>query len=139
MFGGAGFAFFAGLHYWFPKMFGRTYNHRTATVSCIILFTGFNILYFPMFILGWQGMPRRYYDYTQAFHTGNIISTVGSWILVTGLIIMLANLILSLFKGKSAGNNPWDGTTLEWQVSSPPPEENFDEIPVITHGPYTRS
>ncbi len=138
MFGAAGFAFFAGLHYWFPKMFGKTYNHRISTLSCIILFIGFNILYFPMFILGWQGMPRRFYDYPPMFHTGNLISTIGSWILVAGLIIMLLNLIRSLFKGESAGSNPWDGTTLEWQTTSPPPEENFEETPVITQDPYKR-
>lgn len=138
MFGGAGFAFFAGLHYWFPKMFGKTYNHAISTLACIILFIGFNILFFPQFILGWQGMPRRYYDYSPVFHTGNLISTIGSWILLAGLMIMLINLITSLIKGKRAKSNPWGGTTLEWQVSSPPPKENFEEIPLITRGPYKR-
>lgn len=138
MFGGSGFAFFAGLHYWFPKMFGRMYNFKTSTVACIVLFTGFNILYFPMFLLGWQGLPRRYYDYPPQFHGDNMISTVGSWIVAAGLLIMFANLVMALFKGKKAGSNPWDGTTLEWQVPSPPPEENFEEIPVITGGPYAR-
>ncbi len=138
MFGGAGFAFFAGLHYWFPKMFGKTYNYVISTVSCFIIFIGFNILYFPQFILGWQGMPRRVYDYAPAFHMGNLISTIGSWILIAGLILMFSNLIKALFKGKDAGNNPWGGTTLEWQVPSPPPKDNFAEIPVITKGPYER-
>jgi cytochrome c oxidase subunit 1 len=138
MFGGTGFAFFAALHYWFPKMFGRTYNHKPATVACIIMFIGFNLLYFPLFILGWQGMPRRYYDYSPAFHTGNLISTIGSWILVTGLIIMFVNLVRAFFRGKKAEDNPWGGTTLEWQVASPPPKENFKEIPVVTRGPYER-
>jgi cytochrome c oxidase subunit 1 len=138
MFGGAGFAFFAALHYWFPKMFGKTYNHAVSTLACILLFIGFNILYFPMFILGWQGMPRRYYDYSPVFHTGNLISTIGSWLLLAGLVILLINLITSLLKGKSAGSNPWGGTTLEWQVASPPPKENFEKIPLITRGPYKR-
>jgi cytochrome c oxidase subunit 1 len=138
MFGGAGFAFFAGLHYWFPKMSGRMYNFRTSTVACITMFIGFNILYFPMFLLGWQGMPRRFYDYPPEFHGNNLISTVGSWILAAGLLIMFTNLARAFFKGDRAGNNPWDGTTLEWQVSSPPPSENFGEIPVISQGPYTR-
>jgi cytochrome c oxidase subunit 1 len=138
MFGGTGFAFFAGLHYWYPKMFGKMYNEKVAHLSCIILFTGFNVLYFPMFILGWGGMPRRYYDYIPAFHTGNLISTIGSWILVTGLLIMVINLLRGLFNGRSSGSNPWDGTTLEWQISSPPPKENFEAIPVITESPYKR-
>jgi cytochrome c oxidase subunit 1 len=131
MFGGSGFAFFAGLHYWFPKMFGKLYNHRTANISCIILFIGFNVLYFPLFILGWEGMPRRYYDYLPEFQAGHFISTVGSWILITGLIIMVINLISALLRGKQAGPNPWGGTTLEWSVSSPPPKENFEEIPTF--------
>lgn len=138
MFGGAGFAFFAGLHYWFPKMFGRMYSVRISTAACIILFTGFNILYFPMFLLGWQGLPRRYYDYPPQFHGDNLISTVGSWVLASGLLIMFWNLATALFKGEKAGDNPWDGTTLEWQVASPPPAENFEEIPVVTRGPYSR-
>lgn len=139
MFGGTGFAFFAGLHYWFPKMFGKTYSQRVAHLSCIVMFLGFHILYFPMFILGWQGMPRRFYDYIPAFHTGNLISTIGSWVLVTGLLIMVINLLRGLFKGEAAVSNPWDGTTLEWQIPSPPPKENFETIPTVTHGPYTRS
>jgi len=138
MFGGTGFAFFAGLHYWFPKMFGKTYSHRISTLACSIIFIGFNILFFPMFILGWQGMPRRYYDYSPVFHSGNLISTIGSWLLAARLIIMLVNLVRSLFKGETATSNPWGGTTLEWQIPSPPPEDNFEEIPVITRGPYTR-
>ncbi len=138
MFGGTGFAFFAALHYWFPKMFGKTYNHKRATIACFILFAGFNVLYFPMFLLGWQGMPRRYYDYPAEFATGSLISTIGSWILVAGVFLMVSNLIRGLFRGEKAESNHWGGTTLEWQIPSPPPVENFDEIPVITQDPYTR-
>jgi cytochrome c oxidase subunit 1 len=138
MFGGTGFAFFAGLHYWFPKMFGKMYNQRAAHLSCIILFTGFHILYFPMFILGWEGMPRRSYDYIQDFQSLNLLSTVGSWVLVTGLLIMIINLLKGLFRGSPAEGNPWDGTTLEWQIQSPPPLENFETVPTITSGPYKR-
>jgi cytochrome c oxidase subunit 1 len=138
MFGGAGFAFFAGLHYWFPKMFGKTYNQSIASLACTILFIGFNILYFPMFVLGWQGLPRRYYDYPSDFSTLNLISTIGSWFLVAGLIIMVVNLIRSLVKGRPAESNPWGGTTLEWLIPSPPPQENFEQIPVISRGPYER-
>ena len=136
MFGGAGFAFFSALHYWLPKMFGRLYNKKIATVSWLIITIGFNILYFPMFILGMNGMPRRYYDYLPQFSTDQIISTVGSWILIPGIILMFANLFYSIFRGPKAGSNPWGGTTLEWQISSPPPADNFETIPVIDKGPY---
>jgi len=137
MFGGTGFAFFAGLHYWFPKMTGRLYNETRAKIGWGFLFLGFNTLYFPMFILGWQGMPRRYYDYLPKFQGLNVVSTIGSWILVIGLIIIFSNLIRSIRRGREAGPNPWAGTTLEWQTSSPPPEENFEEIPQVTAGPYS--
>ncbi len=136
MFGGTGFAFLAGLHYWFPKISGRMYQERLARIGWFFLFIGFNTLYFPMFILGWQGMPRRYYDYLPQFHTLNIVSTIGSWLLVAGLIIVFTNLLRSIRRGEPAGANPWGGSTLEWQVSSPPPSENFEEIPVVTQGPY---
>jgi cytochrome c oxidase subunit 1 len=136
MFGGGGFAFLAALHYWFPKIFGKLYREKTAKLGWLILFIGFNFLYFPMFVLGWGGMPRRYYDYLPRFHTGQVISTVGSWILVTGLTILFFNLIRSLFYGEKAPSNPWGGSTLEWQISSPPPPENFEKIPVVTRGPY---
>jgi len=136
MFGGAAFAFFAGLHYWFPKITGRMYNESWAKVSCLFLFLGFNTLYFPMFILGWQGLPRRYYDYPPEFQELNVVSTVGSWIVAVGLILLFTNLLRSARKGAPAGMNPWGGTTLEWQTTSPPPEENFEEIPVVTEGPY---
>ncbi len=136
MFGGAAFGFFAGLHYWYPKIFGRLYNDRMAKVAWAFLFTGFNMLYFSMFVLGWQGMPRRYYDYLPVFNTPNLISTIGSWVLALGLIIMFANLIRSLTKGPAATDNPWQAATLEWRTSSPPPTENFETIPEVTKGPY---
>jgi cytochrome c oxidase subunit 1 len=137
MFGGTGFAFFAALHYWFPKMFGKMFRDKTARYAWFLLFVGFNILYFPMFILGWQGMPRRYYDYLPEFHSLHLISTVGSWILIAGLLLMFGNLVRSILKGERADANPWGGATLEWQTSSPPPPENFEETPVVTRGPYT--
>jgi len=125
MFGGTGFGFFAALHYWFPKMFGKMYNRKIAKLGWLILFIGFNILYFPLFVLGWMGMPRRYYDYLPQYHTGHLISTIGSWIVAVALIIIFYNLIRGLLKGEKAPDNPWGGKTLEWQISSPPPEENF--------------
>jgi cytochrome c oxidase subunit 1 len=136
MFGGTVFAFFAGLHYWFPKIWGRMYNEKRARMACAFLFIGFNTLYFPMFVLGWEGMPRRYYDYLPKYHTGHLISTIGSWILATGIILMLYNLLRSMRHGEKAGRNPWGGTTLEWQTSSPPPTENFEQVPEVTTGPY---
>jgi cytochrome c oxidase subunit 1 len=136
IFGGMGFGFFAALHYWFPKIFGRMVDGKRATWAWLILFIGFNLLYFPMLILGWEGMPRRYYDYPPQFHTLNLISTIGSWILIAGLILMFVNLFHALWKGEKAGSNPWGGATLEWQIPSPPPKENFEKIPVVEKGPY---
>ncbi len=136
MFGGMGIIFFASVHYWFPKMFGKMYNEKMAKVAAIIIGVGFNILYFPMFIMGYMGMPRRYYDYLPEFQIYHLISTVGSWILVSGILIMIANLLSGLRSGSKASSNPWGGTTLEWTVPSPPPLLNFEEIPTVDHGPY---
>jgi cytochrome c oxidase subunit I len=138
MFGGTGFAFFGALHYWFPKMWGKMYNAAVANVAFVLLFIGFNTLYFPMLIVGLMGMPRRYYDYLPEFHLPNMISTYGSWILATGLLLMLGNLIYAYFNSKTKpGRNPWEGITLEWQTQSPPPVQNFDRMPVLPQdGPY---
>jgi cytochrome c oxidase subunit 1 len=136
MFGGTGFALFAAMHYWFPKMFGRIYNKKIANISLAILFVGFNILYFTMLTMGYQGMPRRYYDHLPQFHTSHVVATVGSWILVAGLLLMFWNLFRSIKKGEKVGSNPWGGATLEWQIPSPPPHENFEEIPFVDHEPY---
>ena len=136
MFGGTGFAFFGALHYWFPKMFGRMYNKKIAKTGWALLFVGFNTLYFPLFVIGWMGMPRRYYDYLPQFHTGHLVSTIGSWIVIAGILVLLINLLRSLKKGERAGANPWAAATLEWQIASPPPMENFHEIPEVTKGPY---
>jgi len=137
MFGGTGFALFAAMHYWFPKIWGRMYNFRRANIAFVLLFIGFNILYFPMLVVGLMGMPRRYYDYLPEFTTLNQISTVGSWILAVGLIMMLVNLIIGARKGEKVGRNPWGGVTLEWQTKSPPPLQNFDKAPEVSeNGPY---
>lgn len=138
MFGGTGFAFFGALHYWYPKIWGRMYNVKVANIAFAIFFIGFNLLYFPMLIAGLMGMPRRYYDYLPEFHLPNMISTYGSWVLAVGLLLMLGNLVASLYKGKrGVGRNPWDGITLEWQTLSPPPVQNFDRMPVLPeNGPY---
>lgn len=139
MFGGMGVMFFATMHYWFPKVFGKMYNEKLAIFACTIIIIGFNVLYFPFFIMGYMGMPRRYYDYLPQFEGWHILSTVGSWILVSGIMFMFGNLFYALLKGPKAPMNPWGGTTLEWKVPSPPPLENFDEIPVVTGGPYVHN
>lgn len=136
MFGGMGIMFFATMHYWFPKVFGKMYNEKVAVIACTIIIVGFNVLYFPMYIMGYLGMPRRYYDYLPQYEPYHVISTIGSWILASGIVFMLGNLVYGLLKGPKAVTNPWGGTTLEWRVPSPPPLENFEEIPVVTGGPY---
>jgi cytochrome c oxidase subunit 1 len=137
MFGGTGFGIFAALHYWFPKMFGRKYNLKRAKFGFWTLFVGFNTLYFPMFVMGWLGMPRRYYDYLPQYQVYHVISTVGSWILISGLITMFGNFVHGLMYGeKTSEENPWGGETLEWKTTTPPPLENFDTIPVVTEAPY---
>ncbi|MDP4240752.1 MAG: cytochrome c oxidase subunit I [Bacteroidota bacterium] len=136
IFGGMGFAFFGAIHYWLPKMYGRMYNMKRATIAWGINFVGFNLLYFPQFILGIQGMPRRYYDYLPQFQAGQVISTIGGFILVSGMIFMVYNLVQGARHGSIAPANPWQGTTLEWQIPSPPSVENFDEEPVVKENPY---
>jgi cytochrome c oxidase subunit 1 len=137
MFGGTAFAFFGGVHYWFPKIWGKMYNIRWSNIAFTLMFIGFNVLYFPMLIVGMMGMPRRYYDYLPEFQPLNVISTVGSWVLILGIIIMIINLINGYRKGAPAGRNPWGGVTLEWQTKSPPPLQNFDKAPELSeHGPY---
>lgn len=136
MFGGVGTAFFGAMHYWFPKMYGKMYDESWARIGFFTFIIGFLLLYMPMFWLGMYGMPRRYYDYLEQFHGGNILSSIGAMVLVAGLAIIVINLVTSARKGKKAEKDPWHGKTLEWQVDSPPTLENFDEIPVIEKGPY---
>ena len=136
MFGGTGMAFFAAMHYWLPMIYGRMYDKTVATVAWGVTMIGFLILYISMKVVGMQGMPRRYYDYVPEFTGLNQLATVGSWILAVGLVLLFANIIRGLFWGDPLEANPWGSASLEWQVSSPPPTENFDEDPVITHGPY---
>ncbi|MGQ9643237.1 MAG: cytochrome c oxidase subunit I [Ignavibacterium sp.] len=137
MFGGTGFGFFAALHYWFPKMFGKMYNIKLAKRVFWAMFIGFNTLYFPMFIMGWLGMPRRYYDYLPEYQIYHVISTIGSWILVPALFTMFGYFAYALLKGaKVTEKNIWGGETLEWQIATPPVHENFIDIPVVTDTPY---
>jgi len=136
IFGGMGFAFFAAIHYWLPKMYGRMYNFKIANIALVINFIGFNMLYFPQFIIGVQGMPRRYFDYPAQFQPAQITSSIGGFILLAGLILMITNLVKGARSGAPAPANPWNGSTLEWQIPSPPSLENFDEEPVIKSNPY---
>jgi cytochrome c oxidase subunit I len=136
VFGGTGFAFFGALHYWFPKIWGKMYDAKWANTGLVLFFVGFNTLYGPMFYLGMIGMPRRYYDYDEVFHSGNIISSMGSWVMITGLIVIIINLVRAAKGNVKGEKDPWGGKTLEWTVDSPPPLENFNEIPTITKGPY---
>jgi cytochrome c oxidase subunit 1 len=136
MFGGTGMGFFAALLYWFPKMFGKMYNEKTAIISWFPIFIGFNLLYGGMLVLGYMGMPRRYFTHLPQFHLGHVIASIGGFILAAGLVLFFANLFVALFKGKKAEANPWGGVTLEWLIPSPPPLENFEQIPTITERPY---
>ncbi len=136
MVGGTLLGFMAGLHYWFPKFTGKMYKESTATWAALIINIGFNVTFFPQFILGALGMPRRYADYLPQFETLNRLSTVGSWFILLGFLVVAYNLWSALKSGVKAGNNPWGALTLEWQTPSPPPHENFTNDPVVTEGPY---
>ena len=136
MMGGTVIAFLAGLHYWWPKMFGRTYNEKLARIGCGLVFVGFNMTFFTQFILGSRGMPRRYYNYLDQFQPLHAFSTVGSWVLGAGLFLTAGYLLASLRKPYDAPRNPWGGRTFEWETQSPPITENFDFDPVLVHGPY---
>ncbi len=126
MFGGTVIAFLGGLHYWWPKMFGRMYSERWAQLSALLIFVGFNLTFFTQFVMGSHGMPRRYYNYVEEFTTLHQASTVGSYVLALGFFVMAGYLIHSLFRGELAGANPWGSATLEWETASPPPTHNFD-------------
>jgi cytochrome c oxidase subunit 1 len=136
MMGGTVFAFLGGLHYWWPKITGKMYKEGIAKVAAAILFVGFNVTFLPQFVLGSQGMPRRYYNYVEQFTTLHQLSTVGTWIMLVGFVIIAIYLVQSLRKGAKAPSNPWNARSLEWMTSCPPPTENFAYTPVVTHGPY---
>ena len=136
MVGGTVVAFIGGLHHWWPKMTGKMYSDTAAKIACAFIFVGFNMTFFTQFFLGSAGMPRRYYTYLDQFQPLHAFSTYGSWVLGTGLLIVLGTFIHSLFRGEKAPANPWGARSLEWMTSSPPPTENFHRTPVVTHGPY---
>lgn len=136
MVGGMLMAYLAGVHFWWPKMTGRMYPAALAQTAAIITFLGFNITFFPQFLLGYLGMPRRYHAYPSEFQILNVLSTAGATILGIGYFLPLLYLIWSLKYGAIAGENPWQATGLEWQTQSPPLAENFTKIPIMDHEAY---
>jgi cytochrome c oxidase subunit 1 len=135
MMGGTVIAFIGGLFHWWPKIFGRMYNEFWGQVSSVVVFIGFNLTFFPQFILGTRGMPRRYATYNIEFQPLHQLSSLGAFTLGIGLLIAAAVLIRSLFSGKKSPANPWGGMTLEWHCSSPPPHDNFSRPPAVAD-PY---
>jgi cytochrome c oxidase subunit 1 len=136
MVGGMVSAYFGGLHFWWPKITGRMYPEMWARIAALIMFIGFNITFFPQFLLGLLGMPRRYFSYSPEFQVLNVLSSAGASILASAYLLPLGYLVWSLFYGERAPANPWRATGLEWQTPSPPPTVNFIETPVITQEPY---
>jgi cytochrome c oxidase subunit I len=136
MVGGQVIAYLGGIHYWWPKMTGRMYSEFWGKISAMLVFVGFNLTFFPQFILGYQGMPRRYASYPEEFQVLNIFSTAGASVLGVGLLMPAIYLVHSLLYGKKAGDNPWMLPGLEWRTSSPPPTENFENMPVVTWEAY---
>ena len=129
MVGGAVMAFFGGLHFWWPKVTGRMVHEVWARIAAVTMFIGFNLTFFPQFLLGAQGMPRRYHHYPPEFTVLNVISSAGASILAVAYLMPFVYLTWSLFKGERAGDNPWGATGLEWQTRSPPPKDNFETPP----------
>jgi len=136
MVGGAIMGYLAALHFWWPKITGRMYSDFFSRISAILVFVGFNVTFFPQFILGYAGMPRRYHAYPDEFQVLNVMSSAGATILGLGYALPVMYFLYSLKRGAIAGANPWGATGLEWQTASPPPTENFAVVPVVTREPY---
>ena len=139
MVGGTIMAYMGGIHYWWPKISGKLYPEGWARFSALVIFVGFNLTFFPQFILGYLGMPRRYHAYPEEFQVLNVMSTAGASILGVGYVVPLIYLIWSMRYGKTASANPWGSTGLEWDTPSPPPTENFAVTPIVTGDPYQYS
>jgi cytochrome c oxidase subunit 1 len=136
MVGGAVSAFFGGLHFWWPKITGRLYPENWACFAAILMFFGFNLTFFPQFVMGYLGMPRRYHVYPPEFQVYHVLSSAGAAVLGAAYFLPLCYLTWSLFRGQPAGANPWRAKGLEWQTPSPPPRENFTVPPVVAEVPY---
>jgi len=139
MVGGMVMAFMGGLHYWWPKITGRLYPEFLGKMAAVITFIGFNLTFFPQFLLGYLGMPRRYHAYPPEFQIFHVLSTAGASILGIGYLLPLFYFLWALRYGRAAGPNPWRATGLEWQTDSPPPEHNFERSPIVTGPPYQYS
>ena len=139
MVGGTMMAYLGGLHYWWPKITGRMYHEGWAKLSALVVFLGFNLTFFPQFIMGYLGMPRRYHAYPPEFQIYHVLSTAGASVLAVGYLIPAVYFIWAMRYGKPAPDNPWGATGLEWQTSSPPPPENFEITPVVTYEAYDYS
>jgi len=139
MVGGTIMAYLGGLHYYWPKMTGRMYPEGWARLSALVIFLGFNLTFFPQFLLGYLGMPRRYHVYPEEFQVLHVLSTAGASVLAVGYLMPMIYFIWSLRFGQIAPDNPWMATGLEWKTSSPPPVHNFDEPPVVTYDAYDYS
>jgi len=136
MVGGMVTAFMGGLHYWWPKITGRMYPEKLGQLAALVMFIGFNLTFFPQFILGYLGMPRRYHAYPEEFQIYHVMSSAGASILAVAYVLPLIYLVWSLKHGKKAGPNPWRATGLEWKTPSPPPKHNFEETPVVREPAY---
>jgi cytochrome c oxidase subunit 1 len=136
MVGGAIMGYLGGIHYWWPKITGRMYPEGWAKFAALVVFVGFNLTFFPQFIVGYLGMPRRYAMYPQEFQVYNVLSTAGASVLGVGYLIPIIYLIWSLKHSPLAGQNPWGAKGLEWEIPSPPPTENFAVTPVVTQGTH---
>jgi cytochrome c oxidase subunit 1 len=136
MVGGTIMAYMAGLHYWWPKITGRMYPEWWARLSALLVFVGFNLTFFPQFLVGYVGMPRRYHAYAPEFQVLNVLSTAGATVLAMGYLLPMIYFAWSLKFGRKAGSNPWGAVGLEWATTSPPPKENFHETPVVTWEAY---
>ena len=136
MVGGVLMGYLGGLHFWWPKMTGRMYPEGWGRISAALVFTGFNLTFFPQFILGYVGMPRRYWQYPPEFQVLNVLSTAGSTVLAVGYVLPMIYFLWSLRYGKIADDNPWGAAGLEWKTSSPPTTFNFDETPEVTWEAY---
>jgi cytochrome c oxidase subunit 1 len=136
MVGGAITGYMGGLHYWWPKITGRMYSDLWGKIGAVTIFLGFNLTFFPQFVLGYLGMPRRYHAYPPEFQALNVLSTAGASILAVGYLIPACYLLWSLKYGEIAGKNPWGAVGLEWTTTSPPPTFNFETTPVVTTPAY---
>ena len=136
MVGGTIMAYMAALHFWWPKITGRMYSEGWAKFAALLIFVGFNLTFFPQFLLGYQGMPRRYHMYPEEFQVLNVLSSAGASLLGIGYFIPSIYFVSSLLRGKPAPANPWGATGLEWTIPSPPPVENFIETPIVTQPAY---